>query len=150
MPGKVNPVIPEAVNQVAYQIIGNDLTVTIAAEAGQLQLNAMQPVIICNVLQSMRMLTSAITVLTERCVSGIEADRARCYELLNASLALATALVPRIGYDQAALVAKTAREGGLSVVDAVVQLKLMTREEFQRLTSSKGVNPLVDPFVART
>ena len=92
MPGKVNPVIPEVVNQVAYQVIGNDLTVTMASESGQLQLNAFEPVIIYKVLESMRMLSRAMAVLTDRCVTGIQADEARCEALLNGSLVFATAL----------------------------------------------------------
>ena len=131
MPGKVNPVIPEVVNQVAYQVIGNDLTVTFAAEAGQLQLNAMEPVMLFNVLQSLRILTRAITVLTERCVEGIKADVKRCDQLVDGSLILSTALVPHIGYEDAARVAGLARERGLTVADTVVELGLMTQENFE-------------------
>lgn len=90
MPGKVNPVIPEVVNQVAFQVIGNDLTVTMAAESGQLQLNAMEPIAIFNILQSIRILKRAMACLTDRCISGIEADEARCRDLLENSLAVAT------------------------------------------------------------
>ena len=118
MPGKVNPVIPEVVNQVAYQVVGNDMTVTMAAEAGQLQLNAMEPVIIFKVLESMRMLTRAMQVLTDRCVSGIRADEARCAQLLDGSLIFATALAPKIGYEKAALIAKTAHKQGLTIREA--------------------------------
>ena len=118
MPGKVNPVIPEVVNQVAYQVVGNDMTVTMAAEAGQLQLNAMEPVIIFKVLESMRMLTRAMQVLTDRCVSGIRADEARCAQLLDGSLIVATALAPKIGYEKAALIAKTAHKQGLTIREA--------------------------------
>lgn len=122
MPGKVNPVIPEVVNQVAFQVIGNDLTVTMAAEAGQLQLNAMEPVAIFNILQSIRILKRAMTCLTDRCVVGIEADEARCGALLENSLALATSLVPIIGYEEAARVAKHALNTGVSVPDALSAL----------------------------
>ncbi len=118
MPGKVNPVIPEVVNQVAYEVIGNDLTVTMAAEAGQLQLNAMEPVIIFKVLESMRMLTRAMMVLTDRCVTGIRADEARCAQLLDGSLVFATALAPRIGYEKAALIAKTAHARNITIRQA--------------------------------
>lgn len=122
MPGKVNPVIPEVVNQVAYQVIGNDLTVTMAAEAGQLQLNAMEPVAIFNILQSIRILKRAMACLTDRCVVGIEADQDRCTYLLENSLALATSLVPQIGYEKAAKVAKHALNNGLSVPEALAAL----------------------------
>jgi aspartate ammonia-lyase len=133
MPGKVNPVIPEMVNQVAYQVIGNDLTVTFAAEAGQLQLNAMEPVMLFNVLQSVRILTRAITVLAERCVKGIEADTDRCDVLVSSSLILATALAPHIGYEAAARVAALAGKNGRTIGQTVMELGLMTSEEFDEL-----------------
>ena len=122
MPGKVNPVIPEVVNQVAYQVIGNDLTVTMAAEAGQLQLNAMEPIAILNILQSIRILKSAMACLTDRCVTGIEADIDRCNFLLENSMAFATTLVPRIGYERSAQVAKHALARGLSIPQALAEL----------------------------
>ncbi|WP_319530870.1 aspartate ammonia-lyase [uncultured Cohaesibacter sp.] len=122
MPGKVNPVIPEVVNQVAYQVIGNDLSVTLAAEAGQLQLNAMEPVAIYNILQSMRLLKRAMATLTDRCVLGIEADQQRCQALLENSLAMAAALVPRLGYDMSAEAAKYALKENISLLEALVAL----------------------------
>lgn len=134
MPGKINPVIPEVVNQVAFQVVGNDLTVTMAAEAGQLQLNAMEPIIILNVLQSMRILMQAMETLTERCVNGIEANIAQCEGMLENSLVLATLLVPHIGYAKAAKVAKTALGKGQSVVDTAVELGLGTRDEIVAMT----------------
>ncbi len=112
MPGKVNPVIPEVVNQIAFQVIGNDLTVTLGAEAGQLQLNAMEPVIVFNILQSMRMLTRGIKVLREKCINGIEADRQRCQVLLENSLVAVTAINPYVGYAKASAVAKEALHSG--------------------------------------
>ncbi|MEY4984497.1 MAG: hypothetical protein RIR62_2763 [Pseudomonadota bacterium] len=126
MPGKVNPVIPEVVNQVAFQVIGNDLTVTMAAEAGQLQLNAFEPVIVLNVLQSMRMLVQAMDTLAERCVKGIEANVAQCEGALENSLVLATMLVPHIGYARAAKVAKTALAEGAGVAETAVKLGYAT------------------------
>ena len=131
MPGKVNPVIPEVVNQVAYQVIGNDLTVTLAAEAGQLQLNAMEPVLIFNVLQSIRMLTRAMAVLTDRCVAGIEADTARCAALIENSLVLATALVPLVGYEAAAAIAKRALATGRTIADVALESGSLTREQLE-------------------
>lgn len=115
MPGKVNPVIPEVVNQVAFHVIGADLVVTLAAEAGQLQLNAMEPVIVFNILQSMMLLTRAINTLTSKCVRGITANRDRCRQNLEAGTALATALVSIVGYDQAAVLAKKVLATGLSM-----------------------------------
>ncbi|MDF2797626.1 MAG: aspartate ammonia-lyase [Devosia sp.] len=133
MPGKVNPVIPEVVNQTCYQVIGNDLTVTLAAEAGQLQLNAMEPVVIFNILQSIHMLDAAMTVLTERCVAGIVADEPRISSLLSNSLVAVTALVPRIGYENAVTVAKSAQRSGHSVEATAIALGFITREEFAAL-----------------
>ncbi len=119
MPGKVNPVIPEVVNQVCYQAIGNDLIVTMAAEAGQLQLNAMEPVIIHKVLETMGSLTNAMTVLSERCVKDIVADEERCRALLENSLVKVTELAPVIGYEAATKLAKYAQINGLSLHNAV-------------------------------
>ena len=107
MPGKVNPVIPEAVIQVAAQVIGNDATITIAAQSGNFELNVMMPVIAYNLLQSIELLAAAAAVFAEKCVKGISADREACAAFIERSLALATGLVPRIGYDRAAAVAKS-------------------------------------------
>ena len=112
MPGKVNPSIAEMVNQVCFQVIGNDATVTIAAEHGQLELNVMMPVIAHNVLFSMEILTNAITALAARCVRGIEANEAQCAYWVERSAALATALAPRIGYARAAELAKQSVKSG--------------------------------------
>jgi aspartate ammonia-lyase len=133
MPGKVNPVIPEVVNQVAFQVIGNDLTVTMAAEAGQLQLNAFEPVIVLNVLQSMRILRHAMDTLTDRCIAGIEANLEHCADVLENSLVLATMLVPHIGYDDAAKVAKTAMADGATVAETAVKLGFGTKEEIEAM-----------------
>ena len=133
MPGKINPVIPEVVNQVAFQVIGNDLTVTLAAEAGQLQLNAMEPIIVLNVLQSMRILMQAMDTLAEKCVSGIRANVAQCEGALENSLVLATMLVPHIGYARAAKVAKTALAKDQTVVATAVELGFGTAEQIQAM-----------------
>lgn len=106
MPGKINPVIPEVVNQVAFEVIGSDLTVTMAAEAGQLQLNAMEPVIVHNILRSIHLLTGAADVLREKCVDGIVANIEQCRVHLDASTAMATALVPFLGYEMSSAIAK--------------------------------------------
>ena len=135
MPGKVNPVIPEVVNQIAYQVIGNDLTVTLAAEAGQLQLNAMEPVIVLNIMQSMRMLLRGMAVLREKCIVGIEADRERCAELLEGSLVTVTALNPYIGYEAASRVAKEALKSRRSIRDVALSEGLMTEEQLQQAFS---------------
>jgi aspartate ammonia-lyase len=139
MPGKVNPVMPEVINQIAYQVIGNDLTVTMAAEAGQLQLNAMEPVIVFNILQSMRMLTRGMKVLREKCIIGIEADRERCQELLDHSLVAVTAINPYIGYTEASRVAKEALKSRRSIRDVVLAEKLMTEEQLAEAFSTENL-----------
>src|SRR5690606_28553856 len=106
MPGKVNPVIPEVVNQVCFQVIGNDLTVTLAAEAGQLQLNVFEPVMAFNLFQSVEMLQQAMIVLRERCIVGITANRERIRSLLEHSIGIVTALVPHIGYERSSALAR--------------------------------------------
>jgi aspartate ammonia-lyase len=144
MPGKVNPVIPEVVNQVAYQVIGNDLTVSLAAEAGQLQLNAMEPVMIFNLLQSMRIMTQAINVLADRCVTGIEANVARCDELLSGTAIVSTALVPLLGYEEASRIAKLAAARNQTVGETVQDLGIMTSarfDEVKHLTYSFSPTP---------
>ncbi len=139
MPGKVNPVVPEVVNQIAYQVIGNDLTVTLAAEAGQLQLNAMEPVIVFNILQSMRMLMRGMVVLREKCVLGIEADEERCRELLDGSLVTVTALNPYIGYDEAARVAKIAMKTRRAIRDVALSEGLMTEAQLAEAFSADNL-----------
>jgi aspartate ammonia-lyase len=140
MPGKINPSIPEMVNQVCFQVMGCDTTVAIASEHGQLELNVMMPVIAFNVLLSMRILTNAANVLADKCVKGIEANRAMCEYWVERSAALATALAPQIGYAKAAELSKqSVKEGVLiremvrrdgilpeSEVDDVLDLKKMT------------------------
>ena len=119
MPGKVNPVIPEAVNQTAFQVIGNDLATTMAAEAGQLQLNAMEPLIVYNILNSLRMLTNACNMLTERCIRGITANREHCEATVRDSIGIVTAFSPSIGYEKATELAQKALLSGGSVVDLI-------------------------------
>ena len=121
MPGKVNPVIPEVVNQVAFQVIGMDLAVTLAAEAGQLQLNAMEPLIGFNILFSLKIMTNAVIALTTLCVRGIEVDGAACKRHLDESAALATALISRIGYDEASRLAKESVLTGRTVRDIYLE-----------------------------
>ncbi|MFJ4193812.1 lyase family protein, partial [Pseudomonas sp. NPDC089534] len=119
MPGKVNPVIPEAVNQVAFQVIGNDLALTMAAEGGQLQLNVMEPLIAFKILDSIRLLQRAMDMLREHCIVGITANEARCRELVEHSIGLVTALNPYIGYKNATRIARVALETGRGVLELV-------------------------------
>ncbi len=139
MPGKVNPVIPEVVNQVAYQVIGNDLTVTMAAESGQLQLNAMEPVVIYNIMNSMTILTNALDVLAKRCVSGIELDLNRCQELLENSLIYVTALAPAIGYEKASNVAKEALSTGQTIRSIILGQKILSASRLDELFQPENI-----------
>ena len=134
MPGKVNPVIPEVVNQVAFQVIGNDLTVTLASEAGQLQLNAMEPVAILNILQSIRILKRAMRTLADRCVQGIEANTEACAQNLQNSLVLATYLVPEIGYEAASRLSKHAMATGQSLLQAAQDLNMDIEAKLNAIT----------------
>jgi len=133
MPGKVNPVIPEVVNQIAFEVIGNDITVTMAAEGGQLQLNAFEPIIAHSLFKSVAHLAAGCRVLGERCVAGITANRARARQLLDDSTALVTALNPYIGYARASEIAQEALATGKRVYDLVLERKFMTREDLDAI-----------------
>jgi aspartate ammonia-lyase len=135
MPGKVNPVIPEVVNQVCFQVVGNDLTVTMAAEAGQLQLNVFEPIIAFNIFQSVDMLTRACHVLRERCVIGISANRERIRHLLERSIGVVTALVPYIGYERASAAAREALDSDRGVYELVLEKGWLTREQLDEVLS---------------
>jgi len=132
MPGKVNPSIPEMVNQVCFQVIGNDAAVTIAGEHGQLELNVMMPVIAHNVLFSMQILTNAVVALDTRCVVGITANTAQAAYWVERSAALATALAPHIGYAKAAELAKESVETGESIRELAKRLKVLPDAELDR------------------
>ncbi|MEM2905507.1 MAG: class II fumarate hydratase [Candidatus Bathyarchaeia archaeon] len=129
MPGKVNPVIPEAVCMVAAQVIGNDVAITVAGQSGLLELNVMMPLIAYDLLQSIELEANAAKALAEKCVEGIRADEERCLSLAERSLALITAIAPKIGYDKAAEIAKEAAESDKSIREIVVEKGLMTEEE---------------------
>jgi aspartate ammonia-lyase len=139
MPGKVNPVIPEVVNQVCFQVVGNDLTVTMAAEAGQLQLNVFEPVIAFNLFQSVDMLSRACVVLRERCVLGIEANREWIRHMFERSIGIVTALVPYIGYEKASAVAKEALESNRGVYELVLEKAWLTRAELDDILSPEAM-----------
>lgn len=125
MPGKVNPVIPEVVNQVAFEVIGNDVTITMAAEGGQLQLNAFEPVIFYSLHRSITHLTAACLTLEKNCIRGITANRDRLREMVEHSIGLVTALNPYIGYENATAVAQEALQTGRGVLEIVLERKLM-------------------------
>ena len=137
MPGKVNPVIPEVVNQVAFNIMGNDLTVTMAAEAGQLELNAFEPIIFWNLTHAVEFLTYAVNTLTDHCIVGITANRQHCMDLVENSVGIITALCPHVGYEAAAKVAKKAIATGESVRSLILKENLLDEE---------SLNKILDPF----
>jgi aspartate ammonia-lyase len=139
MPGKVNPVIPEVVNQVCFDIIGGDVTVTIAAEGGQLQLNVFEPIIAYRLLRSIESLANACVVLRERCVCGITANRDRMRQFVEHSIGIVTALVPVLGYETSTNVAKEALDSGRGVYDILLERKLLTREELDRVLNPEAM-----------
>jgi aspartate ammonia-lyase len=145
MPGKVNPSIPEMVNQVVFQVMGCDTTIALSCEAGQLELNVMMPVIAWNALHATTILREALRSFTTRCVDGLTADEARCRELLDRSTAVATALSPFIGYARTAALAKAAVAGGRSIRELVLEEKLLPAEELDRILS---VEAMTKPGVA--
>lgn len=129
MPGKVNPVIPEVTNQVCFKVIGNDTCVAFAAEAGQLQLNVMEPVIAQSILESITWLRNAMDTLRTKCIDGITVNADHCFEMVKHSIGIVTALNPYIGYKSSTKVAKEALETGRSVYDLVLEHGLMTKEK---------------------
>ncbi|MGV3713305.1 aspartate ammonia-lyase [Pseudolysinimonas sp.] len=143
MPGKVNPVIPEVVNQVAFSVIGADATVTAAAEAGQLQLNAFEPVIAHSILQSLIWMTNACKTLRVNCVDGIEANHDRLAMQVGSSVGVVTALTPYIGYSAAATLAHTALTTHASIAELVLEQGLMTADEVQKVLSPERLSGLV-------
>ncbi len=139
MPGKVNPIIPEVVNQVAFEVIGNDVTVTLAAEAGQLELNAFEPVIAYNLFSSIDMMRRACLTLQERCIDGITANREHCRWLVENSIGLVTALNPRLGYERSAEIAKEALASGRSVYEIVLEKGYISQAELEHLLSPENM-----------
>ncbi len=146
MPGKINPVIPEVVNQVAFLVIGHDVTVTMAAEAGQLELNAFEPVIFYQLFESFRALSGAVKTLSDNCIVGIVANRERCSEWVNRSVGIVTALNPYIGYLKAAEIAKESLKTGQSIKEIVLREGLMDEKKLDEV-----LDPLVltEPFKHR-
>ena len=139
MPGKVNPVIPEVTNQVCFKVIGNDTAVCFAAEAGQLQLNVMEPVIAECILESQTWLMNAMNTLRTKCVDGITVNAEHCYNMVLNSIGIVTALNPYIGYKASTKVAKEALETGRSVYDLVLEKGLMTREKLDEALDPKAM-----------
>jgi aspartate ammonia-lyase len=139
MPGKVNPVIPEVVNQVAYQIIGNDLTITLAAEAGQLQLNVMEPILAFNLFQSLDILAASVMTLTTRCIEGITANEEHCRDMVEHSIGIVTAVVPALGYERASEVARDALRTGRPVRELILEKGYLSAGELDALLSPEAM-----------
>jgi aspartate ammonia-lyase len=142
MPGKVNPVIPEVVNQVAFKVIGNDLTVTFAAEAGQLELNVMEPIIVFSMFESIEMMTKAMNTLRDKCIIGITANEEHCRQLVYNSIGIVTALLPYLGYETCSKLARQAMQTGKGIYDLILENNLMTKAELdEMLRPEKMVRP---------
>ncbi len=139
MPGKVNPVIPEVVNQIAFKVIGNDLTVTLAAEAGQLELNVMEPIIVQSLFESIEMLKNGMTILQHRCISGITANKEHCRNMVTNSIGLITALNPILGYDTCTVLAKEAMETNRGVYDLILAKNLLSKEELDDILKPENM-----------
>lgn len=139
MPGKVNPVIPEVVNQIAFKVIGNDLTVTLAAEGGQLELNVFEPVIVQSLFESIEMLKNGMTTLKYKCVDGITANEKRCRQLVENSIGIITALNPVLGYETSTELAKEAFEKNRSVYELVLEKNLLSREQLDEMLKPENM-----------
>ncbi len=139
MPGKVNPVIPEVVNQTCFKVIGNDTTITLAAEAGQLELNVMEPVIVECTFESQTWLANALDTLTEKCILGITINKEHAYAMVKNSVGIVTALNPYIGYKNSTKCAKEALETGKSLYDVVLEKNLMSKEDLDKALDPKNM-----------
>ncbi|NYI66705.1 aspartate ammonia-lyase [Spelaeicoccus albus] len=139
MPGKVNPVIPEAVNQIAFEVIGNDVTITLAAEGGQLQLNAFEPIIAKELFAGLDHLASGSTILAQKCVDGITANQEMLRKRVSESIGLVTALSPKIGYEAATSIAKEALATGRGVIELVLDKELLTSREVDALLTPESL-----------
>ncbi|WP_186429349.1 aspartate ammonia-lyase [Clostridium sp. BSD9I1] len=139
MPGKVNPVIPEVVSQVAFNIIGNDMTITMAAEAGQLELNAFEPVLYYKLFESIETLTNGVKTFIENCVNGITANEKRCKDLVENSVGIITAICPHVGYKNSAKIAKTAIKTGESVRELILKEGLLKEAELDVIFDAYGM-----------
>ncbi len=137
MPGKVNPVMPEVMNQICFRVIGNDLTVTFAAEAGQLQLNVMEPVLCYSILESLNFLINGMDTLRTRCIDGITANVDVCENMVRNSIGIVTALNPHIGYKKSTVIAKKALETGKGVYDLVIEEGILTEEQLNDILDPK-------------
>ena len=150
MPGKVNPVIPEVVTQVSFMIVGHDMTITMAAEAGQMELNAFEPVLFYHLFESITALTGAVNTLVDNCIEGITANKERCESLMESSAGISTALCPYIGYKKAAEIAKKALATGKSVRELVLAEKLLTEKQLKTILDPYAMTQPVYESVEKT
>ena len=139
MPGKVNPVIPEVINEIAYKVIGNDHTVTMAAEAGQLELNVNEPIIVQSIFESIEMLSNGMKTFKYRCIDGITANEERCRDMVHKSIGIVTALNPLLGYEKSSELAKEALAGNKSVYELVLEKKLLSKEQLDELLKPENM-----------
>jgi len=139
MPGKVNPVIPEAMNQIAFKVIGNDLAITMAAEAGQLELNVMEPLIVQSLFENIDFLINGINIFNNKCIIGITANEEVCRKMVYNSIGLVTALNPYIGYEASTKIAKEALESGKSVYELVLNNGLMTKDKLDEILNPENM-----------
>ena len=139
MPGKVNPVIPEVVSQVAFDIIGKDVTITMAAEAGQLELNVMEPIIVHSLFENIEMPVNAMNTLREKCIAGITANEEVCRRMVVNSIGLVTARNPYLGYETSSMLAKEALKTGKGIYDLVLEHKLMSEEELHKVLQPENM-----------
>lgn len=139
MPGKVNPVIPEVMNQICFKVIGNDLTVTFSAEAGQLQLNVMEPVLMYSIVESIQLLMRGMDTLVDKCINGITANEAHCKSMVLNSIGIVTALNPYIGYKNSTKIAKEALETGRSVYDLIIEQNILSKEALDDILNPENM-----------
>ncbi|MBP5190482.1 MAG: aspartate ammonia-lyase, partial [Bacteroidales bacterium] len=144
MPGKVNPVIPEVMNQVCYKVIGNDMTITFASDNGQLELNVMEPVIAYTLFESIHLLENGLDTLRTLCIDGIRANEERCRQLVERSIGIVTMLNPIIGYKQSTKIAKEASETGRGVYELVLEHGLLTKEQLDKILQPENMLKPVD------
>jgi aspartate ammonia-lyase len=133
MPGKINPVIPEVINQIAFNVIGNDTTVTMAVEAGQLELNAFEPIIFKCLFESLEMLTNGVNVFVEDCIKGITVNVDKCTDEVERSIGIVTALCPRIGYTKASNLAKKALKENKRLKEVIIEEKILSEQEIEKI-----------------
>lgn len=139
MPGKVNPVIAEVVNQVAFQVLGNDHTVALAAEAGQFELNVMEPVMVFNIIQSIEILSRVVKVFKEKCIIGITANSDRCRAMVDTSVGIITPLVPYVGYEEATKLAQEAMTSNKTIQELIADKGILSEEQIKKILSPQNM-----------